>query len=83
METVSLVYDISGVEITDDRRKQLSQLVNAALHDGELGHWAGCSYTSNELRVFITVVDNKSIALSLVSSAIRKHPLFSKMEIAR
>ena len=77
METITIDFDISGMEISDDNRREIVQTIDKALQDSG-GRWAGCQYTEDMITIH-AVVDDGEHARSLIRSAIEGHPVFSHM----
>ncbi len=55
METITIDFDISGLEISTDNRWELAQIIDKALQDS--GRWTGCRYTKDKVTIH-TVVDD-------------------------
>ena len=77
METISIDFDIPGLEISTDNRWELSRVVDTALQDSG-GRWRGCRYTKDTITIFAMVEDEKQ-ARSVIRSTIGGHPVFTHM----
>ena len=77
METITIDYDIPGMEISTDNRWELSRVVDTALQDSG-GRWVGCRYTKDTIAIH-AVVDDQEQARSLIRAAIEGHPVFSHL----
>jgi hypothetical protein len=75
METISIDFDIPGMEISTDNREELPRVVDTALQDSG-GRWVGCRYTKDTITIH-AVVDDEERARSVIRSAIKGHPVFS------
>ena len=73
METITIEFDIPGLEISTDDRWQLSRVVDTALQDS--GRWTGCRYTKDTIAIH-AVVEDEEQARSVIRSAIEGHPPF-------
>ena len=74
METITIDFEIPGLDISNDNRWELAQTIDKALQDS--GRWLGCRYT-NDMITIHAVVDDQEQARSLIRSAIEGHPVFS------
>ncbi len=74
METITIDFDIPGMEISNDNRWELAQTIDNALQDS--GRWTGCRYTKDTITIH-AVVNDEEQAHSLIRSAIKGHPVFS------
>jgi hypothetical protein len=74
METISIKFDIPGMEIFIDTRWELAKTIDNALQDS--GRWPGCRYTKDIITIH-AVVDDQEQARSLIRSAIEGYPVFS------
>ena len=74
METITIDFDIPGMEISTNDRWELSRVVDTALRDS--GRWTGCRYTKDTITIH-AMVDDKDQARSVIRSAIKEHPVFS------
>ena len=77
METLTIDFDIPGLEISTDNRWELSRVVDTALQESG-GRWVGCRYTKEKVTIH-AMVDNEEQSRSLIRSAIEGHPVFSNM----
>ena len=77
METITVDFDIPGLEISTDKREELSRVVDTALQNSG-GRWVGFRYTEDTITIH-AVVDDEEQARSLIRSAIEGHPVFSHM----
>jgi hypothetical protein len=50
METISIDFDMSGLEISTDDRWELSRGVDTALQNSG-GRWVGCQYTEETITI--------------------------------
>jgi len=73
METITIDFDIPGLEISTDNRWELAQTIDNALQDS--GRWTGCRYTKDKVTIHALVEDEKQ-ARSVIRSAIEGHPVF-------
>ena len=84
MKTITIDFDIPGMEISIDNRRELSRVVDTALRD--FGRWAGCRYKKDTITIH-AVVDDDEQARRVIRSAIKGHSVFShnatKMVISR
>ena len=76
METISIDFDIPGLEISTDNRWELAQTIDKALQD--FGWWTGCRYTKDTITIH-AVVEDEEQARSVIRSAIEGHPVFSHL----
>ena len=76
METVTIDFEIPGMEISTDNREELSRVVNTALRGS--GRWLGCRYTADTITIHAAVEDEEK-ATGVIRSAIKGHPVFSQM----
>jgi hypothetical protein len=76
METITIDFDIPGIEISIDNRRELSRVVNIAFRDS--GRWVGCRYSGDTITIH-AVVDDEEQARRVIRSAIEGHPEFSYM----
>jgi hypothetical protein len=76
METITIKYDISGMKISDDNRRELSRVVDNALQGS--GWWTGCRYTEDTITIH-AMVEDKEQARRVIRSAIEGHSVFSHM----
>ena len=74
METITIDFDIPGMEISTDNRWELAHTIDKALQDS--GRWAGCRYTKDKVTIH-ALVENEEQARSLIRTAIEGHPVFS------
>jgi hypothetical protein len=74
METITIDFDIPGLEISTNNRWQLSRVVDTVLQNSG-GRWVGCQYTEDTITIHAMVEDQEQ-ARSLIRSAIKGHPLF-------
>jgi hypothetical protein len=74
METITVEYDIPGLEISTDNRWQLSRVVDTALQSSG-GRWVGCRYTEDTITIHAMVEDEEQARI-VIRSAIKGHPLF-------
>ena len=74
METITIDFDIPGMEISSDNRWELAQAIDKALQGS--GRWVGCRYTEGTITIHAMVDDEKQ-ARSLIRSAVEGHPIFS------
>ena len=77
METITIDFEILGMGITIDNRRELSRVVNTALQDSG-GRWMGCRYTEDMITIH-AMVDDHEQARRVIRSAIEGHPVFSHM----
>ena len=77
METITIDFNISGLEISTDNRWELSQTIDKFLQDSG-GRWVGCRYTKDMITIHAVMQDEEQ-ARSLIRSAIKGHPVFSRM----
>ena len=75
METITIDFDIPGLEISADNRWELAKTIDKALQDFG-GSWLGCRYTKDTITIH-AIVDDQEQARSLIRSAIEGHPVFS------
>ncbi len=76
METITIKFDIPGLEISIDDREELSRVINEALQDSGCGRWVGCRYTKDTITIHAMVEDEEQ-ASSVIRSAIEGHPVFT------
>ena len=77
METITLDFDITGMEISPDNRWELTQSIDKALQDSG-GRWVSCRYTEDTITIHAMVEDEEQ-ARRVIRSAIEGHPVFSHM----
>ncbi len=75
METITIDFDIPGLEISTDNRRELSRVVDTALQNSG-GRWVGCQYTEDTITIHAMVEDEEQ-ARCVIRSAIEGHPVFS------
>jgi hypothetical protein len=78
METITIDFDIPGLEISTSGREELAGIIDNALQNSGCGRWAGCQYTEDTISIH-AVVDDQEQARSVIRSAIEEHPVFSHM----
>ena len=78
MKTITIDFDIPGLEISTDNREELVRIIDDALQDSGCGRWTGCRYTKDTITIHAVVEDGEQ-ARSLIRSAIKGHPVFSHM----
>jgi hypothetical protein len=78
METITIDFDIPGLEISADNRWELSRVVDTALQDSG-GRWAGCRYTEDTITIH-AMVDDVEQARMVIRSAIEGHPVFPHID---
>jgi len=76
METITVDFDIPGLEISNDNRWELPWVVDKVLQGS--GRWVGCRYTKDTIAIH-AVVDDQEQARSLIRAAIEGHPVFSHL----
>jgi CO dehydrogenase/acetyl-CoA synthase delta subunit len=76
METITIDFEIPGMGITIDNRRELSRVVDTALRDS--GRWVGRRYSGDTITIH-AVVDDEEQAPRVIRSAIEGHPVFSYM----
>ena len=74
METITINFDIPGMEISTDNRWELAQTIDNVLQGS--GRWTGCRYTKDRITIH-SMVDDKDQARSVIRSAIEGHTVFS------
>ena len=77
MKTITIDFDIPGMEISTDNRWELSRVVDKALQDSG-GRWVGCRYTEDTITIHVMVEDAEQTR-GVIRSAIEGHPVFSHM----
>ena len=77
METITIDFNISGLEISTDNRWELAQTIDKFLQDSG-GRWMGCRYTKDVIAIHALVQDEEQ-ARSLIRSEIKEHPVFSRI----
>ena len=75
METVTIDFEIPGMEISTDIWWKLSQTIDKALQDSG-GRWTGCQYTEDMITIH-AVVDDEKQARVVIRSVIEGHTVFS------
>jgi len=78
METITIDFDIPGMEISASHRKELVRIINDALQDSGCGQWKGCLYTKDTITIH-AVVEDEEQARRVIRSAIKGHPIFTDM----
>ena len=74
MKTITIDFEIPGMEISTDNRRELSRVVNTALKGS--GRWLGCRYTADTTTIHAAVEDEEK-ATGVIRSAIKGHSVFS------
>ena len=77
METITIKFDIPGMEISIDNRWELTQTIDKTLQDSG-GKWVSCRYTEDTITIH-AMVDDEEQARSVIRAAIEGHPEFSHM----
>ena len=75
METITIDFDISDLEISTSNRRELVRIIDDALQDSGCGRWTCCLYTKDTITIY-AVVEDEEQARSLIRSAIKGHPVF-------
>ena len=76
METISIDFDISGLEISTSNRRELVRIIDDALQESGCGRWTCCLYTKDTITIYV-MVDDQEQARSVIRSAIEGNPVFS------
>ena len=77
METITFYFDMPGLEVSADNRRELAQTIDKALQDSG-GTWVGCRYSKDTIAIH-AIAEDEEQARSLIRSAIKEHPVFSRM----
>ncbi len=75
METITIDFDISDLEISTSNRRELVRSIDDALQESGCGRWTCCLYTKDTITIYVTV-DDQEQARSVIRSAIEGHPVF-------
>ena len=74
METISINFDIPGLEISTSNRWELAQTIDKALRDS--GYWVGCKHSEDTSTIYAPMEDEEK-ATGVIRSAIKGHPVFT------
>jgi hypothetical protein len=75
METITIDFNISGLEISTDNRWELSQTIDKFLQDSG-GRWVGYRYTKDMITIHAVMQDEEKTT-SVIRSAIKGQPVFT------
>ena len=71
METITIKFNTSRLEIYTTNRRDLAKIIYNALRD--YGSWVGCKHTEDTSTIYAPMEDEEK-ATRVVRSAIKGHP---------
>ncbi len=76
METITIKFDTSSLEISTSNRREMAKIIYHALRDS--GYWVGCKHGEDTSTIYAPMEDEEK-ATGVIRSAIEGHPVFSHM----
>ena len=74
METITIDFDTSSLEISTSNRRELAKIIYHALRDS--GYWVGCKHAEDTSTIYALMEDEEK-ATGVIRSAIEGHPVVS------
>ena len=74
METITIKFDTSRLEISTSNRREMAKIIYHALRG--YGSWVGCKHTEDTSTIYAPMEDEEK-ATGVIRSAIKEHPVFS------
>ncbi len=74
METITIKFDTSRLEISTTNRREMAKSIFHALRDS--GYWVGCKHEEDTSTIYAPMEDEEK-ATSVIRSAIKGHPVFT------
>ena len=74
METITIKFDTSSLEISTSNRRELAKIIYHALRDS--GYWVGCKHSEDTSTIYAPMEDEEK-ATGVIRSAIKGHPVFT------
>jgi hypothetical protein len=74
METISIKFDTSSLEISTSNRREMAKIIYNALR--ESGYWVGCKHEEDKSTIYAPMEDEEK-ATGVIRSVIKGHPVFT------